>query len=170
LKSRTTGIMIALLAGLLAGVLIGYIVGGGTGTGDARPEEVKGSIYDGRSYDDMKLADNFLFDGLDGQAAFTVKYSPRVTEARIKVNSQSPLKILADFDQGNFGVMGLQTLTVSDNSQIVNGGNIIQITNVGDNQYAFQLYNRNSLPNNITFRVLVNDMQVYQYVVTINKE
>ncbi len=169
-SGRVLLVALSLITGIIAGFLAGYFIAGGTDDGQFARDELNGTFYDTRSYSDMKLADNFLFEGISGKAGFTVRYSPRITEARITVNSDYPLKIVAEFDQGNFGVMGVQTFTVSDESRIFSGGNYVQIENTGDNQYAFQLYNRNTLPNPVTFKVLSNDMQVYQYGVTINRE
>jgi len=48
--------------------------------------------------------------------------------------------------------------------------NFVQINNVGDNKFIIQLYNKNSLQNNIDFKMYQNDMPIYQNSVAVNKE
>ena len=131
---------------------------------------MKGTLYDTRGFDQMKQADNILFDNNMIKGSFNVRYSTGIVEARITFSSLYPIKGLIEFDYNNFQVLNVSNVSVNDQSNIIASPNYIQINNVGDNQYIVQLLNKNSLQHQIGFKILQNDVPVYQNAVVVNKE
>jgi hypothetical protein len=132
--------------------------------------EMKGTLYDTRSFDNMKVADNILFDTPLAKAVFAVRYSTRIVEIRIDLSSLYPVKTVIQFDYNNFECLNVQNVTVNDQTSCSSSFNFVQINNVGDNKFIIQLYNKNNLQHNIDFTILQNDMPIYQNSVAVNKE
>ncbi len=132
--------------------------------------EMKGTLYDTRSFDNMKVADNILFDTPLAKAVFAVRYSTRIVEIRIDLSSLYPVKTVIQFDYNNFECLNVQNVTVNDQTFCTSSFNFVQINNVGDNKFIIQLYNKNNLQHNIDFTIYQNDMPIYQNSVTVNKE
>jgi hypothetical protein len=132
--------------------------------------EMKGTLYDTRSFDNMKVADNILFDTPLAKAVFAVRYSTRIVEIRIDLSSLYPVKTVIQFDYNNFECLNVQNVTVNDQTFCTSSFNFVQINNVGDNKFIVQLYNKNNLQHNIDFTIFQNDMPIYQNSVSVNKE
>lgn len=140
-------------------------------TGSNSPEsEMKGTFYDSRSFDNMRTADVLQYESPLAKAICNVRYSSKVVEVRVDLSSLYPVKSTLEFDYNNFTVLNVQNVSVNDQSTATAAGNFIQINNVGDNKFIFQLYNKNSLPHNIDFKIYQNDSPIYQNSVQVNKE
>jgi len=133
-------------------------------------EDMKGTLYDSRSFNDMRVADNILYDSPLARAVFAVRYSTKIVEIRIDLSSLYPITTVIEFDFSNFECLNVQNVNINDQTTCNAAANFVQINNVGDNKFIIQLYNKNSLQHNIDFRILQNDMPLYQNSVTVNKE
>jgi len=156
------------------GVLVGMVIFSflkvdfkGTG---ASTKEMKGTLYDSRSFDNMKMADVLQYEGPLGKAVFNVRYSTKTVEIRVDISSLSLVRSTIEFDYNNFNVLNVQNVSVNDQSSAMTGADLIQINNVGDNKFIIQLYNKNSLSHNIDFKIYQNDSPIYQNSVQVNKE
>jgi hypothetical protein len=158
------------VAGYILGMLVFYLIGGSFKKEATNTSEVKGTLYSGESYDQMKVADNLVYDNPAARATIDVRYSTKLVELHLTLSSPSPVKVIIDFNYSDFSVLNVQNISVNPQTAITCGGNFIQIDNTGDNQYICQLYNKNSLPNNINFRIFQNDMVIYQNSVQVNRE
>jgi len=156
--------------GVFAGfVLFSFLKADLKGSGRAT-SEMKGTFYDSRSFDNMKTADILQYESSLTKAVCNVRYSSKIVEVRVDLSSLYPVKSTIEFDYNNFNVLNIQNLSVNDQSTAMAAGNFIQINNVGDNKFIFQLYNKNSLPHNIDFKIYQNDSPIYQNSVQVNKE
>ncbi len=156
------------------GVFVGFLVfsflkTGITGNED-KTKEMKGTLYDSRSYDNMTVADNLIYDSPLAKAICAVRYSTKIVEIRLDLSSLYPVKATLQFDFNNFEVLNVQNVLVNDQSTSMAASNFVQINNVGDNKFIIQLYNKNSLQNNIDFKIFQNDMPIFQNSVAVNKE
>jgi len=133
-------------------------------------QDMKGTLYDSRSFNDMKVADNILYDSPLAKAVFAVRYSTKVVEIRIDLSSLYPITTTVEFDFNNFECLNVQNVNVNDQTTCSAAANFVQINNVGDNKFIIQLYNKNSLQHNIDFKIFQNDMPLYQNSVIVNKE
>lgn len=158
------------IAGIFTGFLMFTLFLPGLRTRSAPESQMKGTLYDSRSFDRMKQADNIFFDNNMVRASFNVRYSTGVVEARITFSSLYPIKGLIEFDFNNFQVLNVNNVSVNDQSNIIAAPNYIQINNVGDNQYIVQLLNKNNLQHQVGFKILQNDVPIYQNAVVVNKE
>jgi len=138
--------------------------------GDDKTREMKGTLYDSRSYNNMTIADNLIYDSPLAKAICAVRYSTKIVEIRLDLSTLYPVKATLQFDLNNFEVLNVQNVTVNDQSTSMAAANFVQINNVGDNKFIIQLYNKNSLQNNIDFKMYQNDMPIYQNSVAVNKE
>jgi hypothetical protein len=132
--------------------------------------ELKGTLYNSGSYDNMKTADVLQYEGPVAKAICNVRYSSRIVEVRVELSSVAPVKTTIDFEYNNFTLLNTQNVSVNDQSSAMAAGNFIQINNVGDNKFIFQLLNKNSLPHNIGFTIYQNDSPIFQNSVQVNKE
>lgn len=132
--------------------------------------EVKGTFYDSRSFNEMKPADVLQYESPLAKAICNVRYSTKVVEIRLDLSSLYPVKATIQFDFNNFEVLNAQNVSVNDQTTAIAAANYIQINNTGDNKFIFQLYNKNSLPHFLDFKILQNDMPIYQNSVQVNKE
>ena len=156
--------------GVFAGfVLFSFLKADLKGSG-SDTSEMKGTFYDSRSFDNMKTADVLQYESGLTKAVCNVRYSTKIVEVRVDLSSLYPVKSTIEFDYNNFNVLNVQNLSVNDQSTAMAAGNFIQINNVGDNKFIFQLYNKNSLPHNIDFKIYQNDSPIYQNSVQVNKE
>jgi hypothetical protein len=162
--------MFVFLFGFCAGLVAFSLLRPGTEAEPVPLGEMKGTLYDSRSYDQMKTADNLYYESAQAKATFAVRYSTKIVEARINVSSLYPVKATMQFDFNNFEVLNVQNVSVNDQSSAVSASNYVQFNNTGDNQFIVQLYNKNSLSQTIGFNIYQNDMPIYQNAVTVNKE
>lgn len=160
----------AFILGIFVGVML-YGIFGIKPTESGLPEElVRGTMYDSRSYDNMKPADVLYLNGPPVTFACDVKYSTKIVEGRIDVTSDFPVKIFVEFSYNDFRVLNMQNITGSGEAITNYASNFLQIENTGTNKYVFQLYNMNSLPHQIRFRITQNDTQLFSNAVMVNKE
>ncbi len=139
------------------------------GTDNPAPE-MKGTLYDSRSFDNMRTADVLQYESPLAKAVCNVRYSAKVVELRIELSSLYPVKSTLEFDFNNFEVLNVQNVQVNDQSTAMAAANFVQINNVGDNKFIVQLYNKNSLPHQIDFKIYQYDSPIYQNSVQVNKE
>jgi len=132
--------------------------------------QLKGSMYDSRSFDQMVTADNVMFENAMVKATFDVRYSSRIVEARITLSSLYPVQGLIEFDYNSLQVINVLNVSVNDQSSVSASSNFVQINNSGNNQYVIQLLNKNNLPHQISIKIIQNDVPMYQNAVTVNKE
>ena len=160
----------AFVMGIFAGFLIfSFLKIDFKGT-NAPESEMKGTFYDTRSSGNMKTADVLQYESSGIRAVCNVRYSTKIVEVRVDLSSTSAVKSTIEFDYNNFQVINIQNVSVNDQSTAMAGGNLIQINNVGDNKYLFQLVNKNNLSHNIDFKIYQNDSPVYQNSIQVNKE
>ena len=133
-------------------------------------DELKGTFFDSRSFDNMKTADVLQYESAFAKAVCNVRYSAKIVEMRIDLSSTNPVKTTIEFDYSDFAVLNLQSVSVNQQSSAMASANSIQIYNVGDNRFVIQLYNKNNLPHNISFKILQNDSPIYQNSIQVNKE
>ena len=158
------------LIGVFAGFLIFSFLKVDFSGSKVSTDDLKGTLYDSRSFDNMKVADNLLYDSPLAKAILAVRYSTKIVELRIELSSLYPIKTTVEFDFNNFECLNVQNVSVNDQTTCSAAANFVQINNVGDNKFIIQLYNKNSLQHNIDFKVYQNDMPLYQNSVTVNKE
>ncbi len=156
--------------GIFTGLLILVLIQSSLSPEEPVVSEMKGTLYDSRSFDNMKTADVLQFESPLAKGICNVRYSTKIVEVRIELSSLYPVKAILDFDVNNFTVLNVQNVQVNDQSNALAASNFIQINNVGDNKYIVQLYNKNSLPHQIDFKIFQNDSPVYQNSVQVNKE
>jgi hypothetical protein len=156
--------------GVFAGFLIFSVARVNFYGADGPADEMKGTFYDSRSFDSMKTADILQFDCPQAKAICNVRYSTKIVEVRVDISSSGPVKSTIEFDYNDLALLNVQNVSVNDQSTAMAGGNFIQINNVGDNKFIFQLLNKNSLPHDITFKIYQNDSPIYQNAVQVNKE
>ena len=156
--------------GVFAGFLIFSFLKADLKEPNVPTAEMKGTMYDSRSFDNMKTADVLQYESPLAKAVCNVRYSTKIVELRVELSSLYPVKSSIEFDYNNFTVLNVQNVSVNDQSSAMAAGNFIQINNVGDNKFIFQLYNKNSLPHNIDFKIYQNDSPIYQNSVQVNKE
>jgi hypothetical protein len=161
---------IIFVAGILLGLLAFTFLMPGNRSAKPPVFELKGSLYDTRSFDQMSTADNLQFENAMMKSTFDVRYSTSIVEARINISSLYPVKVLILFDYNSLQPMNILNVSVNDQSSISASSNFVQINNSGNNQYVVQLLNKNNLPHQISIKVLQDDMPIYQNAVTVNKE
>lgn len=159
---------------LVAGVFLGFIAFSflmpGTTNTKAPAFQMKGAMYDSRSFDQMSTADNLIFENAMVKASFDVRYSSSIVEARITLSSLYPVQGVITFDYNSLQAMNVVNVSVNDQSSISASPNYVQINNSGNNQYIVQLLNKNNLPHQINIKIIQNDIPIYQNAVTVNKE
>ena len=156
--------------GVFAGFMIFSFMKADFTGGGAPASEMKGTFYNSNSFDDMKTADVLKYENSGIQAVCNVRYSTQLVEIRVDISSQTPVKSTIGFDYNSFRVLNVQNVSVNDQSTAMAAGNFVQINNVGDNKYIVQLYNKNSLPHNLDFKIYQYDSPIYQNSVQVNKE
>lgn len=158
----------------IAGVFLGFLAFAflmpGNKTSKAPAVQLKGSMYDSRSFDQMTTADNLMFENAMVKASFDIRYSTSIVEIRISFSSLYPVQGVILFDYNSLQAMNVMNVSVNDQSSISASSNFVQINNSGSNQYVVQLLNKNSLPHQVSFKILQNDVPIYQNAVTVNKE
>jgi len=161
---------IIFLFGVFAGFLLFSFLKPDIRARTDKTAEMKGTLYDSRSFDDMKVADVLQYESALAKAVFNVRYSTKIVEIRIDLSSLYPVKSTIEFDFNNFEVLNVQNVNVNAQTTAMAAANFIQINNVGDNKFIIQLYNKNSLPHRFDFKLYQNDMPIYQNAVQVNKE
>jgi hypothetical protein len=136
---------------------------------NAPTKEMKGTFYDSRSFENMKIADVLQYEDPQAKAVFNVRYSTKIVEIRVDMSSNSQIKSTIQFDYNDFNVLNVHNITVNDQSSALVAASSIQINNVGDNKFIIQLYNKNNLSHNIDFKIYQNDSPVYHNSVQVNK-
>ena len=161
---------IVFIAGVFLGFLAFSIIMPGSKNTKTPSFQLKGAMYDSRTFDQMTTADVLVFENPMVKASFNVKYSTSVVEARITLSSLYPVQGVLLFDYNSLQVMNVLNVSVNDQSSISASSNFVQINNSGNNQYVVQLINKNSLPHQISIKILQNEVPIYQNAVTVNKE
>jgi hypothetical protein len=161
---------IVFIAGVFLGFLAFTFIMPGNKTSKAPSAQIKGAMYDSRSFDQMTTADNLIFENAMVKASFDVRYSSAIVEARITFSSLYPMQGVILFDYNSLQVMNVLNVSVNDQSSISASSNFVQINNSGNNQYVVQLLNKNRLPHQISIKIMQNDIPIYQNAVTVNKE
>lgn len=156
--------------GVFTGLLILFLLQPPLNTGDPTTTEMKGTLYDSRSFDNMRTADVLQYESSLARAVCNVRYSTRIVEIRIELSSLYPVKSTLEFDLNSFEVLNVQNVQVNDQSNALSASNFIQFNNVGDNKFIVQLLNKNSLPHQIDFKIYQNDTPIYQNSAQVNKE
>ena len=156
--------------GIFAGFLIFSFIKADFSESGAPVSGMKGTFYNSSSFDNMKTADVLQYESSVAKGVCNVRYSTKIVEVRVDLSSISPVKSTIEFDYNSFSVLNVQNVSVNDQSTAMAAGNFIQINSVGDNSYIIQLYNKNSLPHNIGFKIFQNDSPIYQNIVQVNKE
>lgn len=139
------------------------------GAKEATPE-MKGTLYNSGSFDNMKTADVLQYESPLARAICNVRYSTKIVEIRVDLSSLYPVRSTLEFDFNNFEVLNVQNVSVNDQTTAMAASNFIQFNNVGDNKFIIQLYNKNRLPHYIEFKIYQNDNPIYQNSVQVNKE
>lgn len=122
------------------------------------------------SRENMKTADVIQYTSEQVTISAQVRYSTRIVEIRLQLSSPGQIRAVMGFNYNDFSVYNIQNISVNDQTSAMSAGNSIQISNTGDNTFMIHLANRNSLPNNIDFRIYQSDSQIYQYTIQVNKE
>lgn len=161
---------IVFIAGIFLGFFAFSFLMPGNKTTKPAVFQLKGSLYDSRSFDQMTTADNLVFENAMVKASFDVRYSKSIVEIRVSFSSLYPVQGAILFDYNSLQAMNVVNVSVNDQSTINASSNFVQINNSGNNQYVIQLLNKNSLPHQISFKILQNDVPIYQNAVTVNKE
>jgi len=161
---------IVFIAGVFLGFLSFSIIMPGSKNSKTPSFQLKGAMYDSRTFDQMTTADVLVFENPMVKASFNVKYSRSVVEARITLSSLYPVQGVLLFDYNSLQVMNVLNVSVNDQSSISASSNFVQINNSGNNQYVVQLINKNSLPHQISIKIMQNEVPIYQNAVTVNKE
>ena len=160
----------AFVLGIFLGVFVFSLFKQGMNEKQVKQQDVSGTIWDSRTYDQMVTADNLLFESPMAKATFNVKYSTKLVEAHINISSLYPVKVAINFDPDAFMTFNVQNTNVNDQTTAMSSSNYIEINNVGDNQFVVLLYNKNSLPHSLNFTIYQNELPLYRNSVTINKE
>ncbi len=156
--------------GIFTGILILFLVQPSFNAEEQSTKEVKGTLYDSRSFDNMKTADVLQYESALAKAVCNVRYSTKIVEIRVELSSLYPVKSTLEFDLNSFDVLNVQNIQVNDQSNALSASNFIQFNNVGDNKFIVQLLNKNSLPHQIGFKIYQNDAPIYQNSAQVNKE
>ncbi len=160
----------AFVLGIFLGIFAFSILNQGVTGKKLKQQDVSGTMWDSRSYDDMVTADNILYESPMAKATFNVKYSTRLVEAHINISSLYPVKLAINFDPNAFMTFNVQNTNVNAQTTAMSSYNYVEINNVGDNQFVVLLYNKNNLSNKINFTIYQNEIPLYTNSVTINKE
>lgn len=158
------------LIGLTCGMLILSILDPTFKESPSLTTEMKGTLYDSRSFDKMKVADVLQYESPQARLVVNARYSTGIVEMHIDISSLEMVKAVIDVDLSSFQLLSVQNLSVNDQSSVATGANIVQINNVGDNKYIVYFQNKNSLPHNIRITLSQNDAPIYQNSVQVNKE
>lgn len=161
---------IVFIAGVFLGFLAFSIIMPASKNTKTPAFQLKGAMYDSRTFDQMTTADVLVFENPMVKASFNVKYSRSVVEARITLSSLYPVQGVLLFDYNSLQVMNVLNVSVNDQSSISASSNFVQINNSGNNQYVVQLVNKNNLPHQINIKIMQNEAPIYQNAVTVNKE
>jgi len=156
-------------AGVFLGFLVFAVLFSSKTDSFLRKEQVVGTVYDSRTFDQMKVADNLLFEIPGIKATFDVRYSTGMVEVRITMSSRELLQCVFDFNYNELQVLNVASVSFTNQSAYTAAFNWVKINNVGSNQYIVQLLNKNKLPHRINIRLSQNDLIVYQNAVTINE-
>ena len=161
---------LAFTLGVFAGLLIFTFLTMDFSGKSFNPEKIKGTLYDSRSFGNMKPAGILQFESPAARVWCDIRYSAKTVEIRLDVSSPSPVKVAIEFDFSSFQVLYAQNFTANDQTTIMAAQNFIRIDNTGQSQIIIRLQNKNSLPQDIVFKIMHHDSPVYQNVVQVNKE
>jgi len=160
----------AFIVGVFVGFLIFTVFEVNVSGTKVTKENASGTMWDSRSFDQMTVADNLMFENSACKATFEVRYSTRIVEMHITISSLNATRTIITFDPSSFRVYAVQNMNPNDQSQTIGAANFVQIDNIGENVYVVVLYNANNLPHQIGFLVSQNDNMMWQNSVTVNKE
>ncbi len=160
----------AFVLGVFTGFLVLSFFKADFKTTDPSTRELKGTFLNSGSYDNMRVADVLQFDNPAANASCQVRYSDKIVEIRLDLTSQGPVKATIEFNYGSLQVLNVQNISVNEQTTAMATSNYVQIHNVGSNKFIIQLYNKNSLPQNIDFKIYQFESPIYQNSVQVNKE
>lgn len=160
----------AFTIGIFAGFMIFSFMMVDSGDSSPSADDLKGTIYNSRSSDNMKTGDVIQYTSPEVTVMCNVRYSTKIIEMKVELSSKDLVKSTITFDYNNFAVLNVQNISVNDQSSAITAGNFVQLNNTGDNVFIIQLSNKNSLPNNLDFKIYQNDSPIYQNSVQVNKE
>ena len=155
------------ILGVFVGFLIFAFFKADIKTSKEATPEMKGTLYNSSSFDEMKTADILQYDSPLARAVCNVRYSTKLVEIRVDLSSLYPVRSTLEFDFNNFEVLNVQNVTVNDQTTAMAASNFVQFNNVGDNKFIIQLYNKNRLPHYIDFKIYQNDAPIYQNSVQV---
>ncbi|MFH0760451.1 MAG: hypothetical protein V2A67_02980 [Bacteroidota bacterium] len=133
-------------------------------------EQLTGTMFDSRNFDQMKVADNLLFETPGISATFEVRYSSGMVEARINITSGEVVQCILDFNYNELQVLNVISTGINEESTFTASNNWVKINSAGNNNYFVQLLNKNSLPHQLSIRLISNGIPVYQNAVTVHKQ
>lgn len=158
------------VSGMLFGFLAFFFLMPDGGSDFLSDGQATGTMYDSRSFDQMKVADNLLVELTGIRASIDVRYSTGIVEARINITSNEELSCLLSFNPDELQPINVTSAEPTGGSDFSASYNMVRITCEGQNQYLVRLVNKNSLPHQIGIRLVRNEMTLYQNSVTINNK
>lgn len=155
--------------GILTGLIIYLVYQGEVTTTDTPESGMAGTMYDSRSFDNMKSAGIMQFESPEVSTMCHVKYSTKLVEIRLELSSQDAVSARLEFDQRSVGILNVLNVNVNEQTSVFSASSYIRIDNVGDNNFIIQLANKTSLQNKIDLKIFQNEFPVYHNAVQINQ-
>ena len=157
----------------ITGVFIGFLIFSFLKTdlslSSKTKEAVKGTFAGSNTFENMKVADNLLYEGSLAKAVCNVRYTADIVEIDLNLSSSQAVNTILEFDNKNFTVLNIRNVNVNKQSTLFTAVNYVHINNTGDNKYIIQLSNSNKLSNDIAFKIMQDGQPLYQNKITINK-
>lgn len=169
-KRQYTYYSLIFITGILIGFLVFAFVMPDHGGNSPTKGQTSGTLYDSRNFDQMKIADNLLVELPGLRTTIDVRYSTGIVEARIGISSNGETDCVLSFNPEDLQPLNVTSTESAGVSTFSAAYNVVRITSEGKNQYLVRLLNKNSLPNQITLRLIRNEITVYQNSVTINNK
>lgn len=155
--------------GILTGLVIYLVYQGEVTTTDTPTSGMAGTIYDSRSFENMKSAGIMQFESPEVSTLCHVKYSTKLVEIRLELSSEDAVSARIEFDPRSVGILNVLNVNVSEQTSVFSASSYVRIDNVGNNSFIIQLANKTSLQNEIDFRIFQNEFPVYHNAVQINQ-
>ena len=158
---------------LLAGVFIGFFLFSILKTDmfqfKSDQDQLKGTLVNPRSFEEMKVADILQFNNQEVNAVCNARYSANSVEIHLQLSSDQLIKTVFEFNNDYFSVFNIQPVKVNNQSSTLVGYNSIVINNIGENNYIILLYNKKNYSQNIYFSIFQNELQLFRNAISINK-
>jgi len=155
--------------GIITGILLLVLLQTDFNQNPGSESGMAGTLYDSRSFDNMKTAGILDFDSPVVKTMCHVKYSTKLVEMRIELSSLDAVTARIEFDPGSVGILNVINVNVNEQTSVYSASSYIRIDNVGDNNFIIQLANKTSLTNEIDLKIFQNEFPVYQNAVQINQ-